>query len=851
MAPERSGGVRRVADAGDTAAIPWLEGIVQDVRYALRRFGREPVFTAVAVLILAAGIAGCTVMFSIVQAVLLRPYNVEAPGRVVVLWPVQRDVVSEFTYNAARDLRRLRSLERVATVGSTNWAGTFLVGDTAPFGVPCAVVSAAFFDVLGARPFLGRTFRLDDDQPSAARVLILSHALWAQRFGADPQIVGRTVVVREEGAAASFEIVGVMPAEFFFPRGAQYWTPAAPRLAGIARQRNEPLETWFDQVGVFYGIGRLRTDATPGTTRAELVVLLNAISQESKVDLAGMGITTAVTPLPDHIFGSARRALLVLSGAVAIVLLVACFNVAGLLFVRGASRSREMAVRAALGAGRRVLMRQLLVESALLAWCGAAAGVLIAALSLHTLVALSPADTPRLDAVALDGRALLFSVAVAICTMLLVGLAPAASVSRTSVATDLKGPATGVATAGSRVRAARVLIASQLAGTLVLLVAAGLCVQSFMRLARLDLGFNPSSVLTFGLSGLTEARYPLPSQRAEVVAGLLSRLERQPQVVAAAAVSQRPFEHGAVGTDSGFLLEGQPSTPEMWSSNPLVNWEAVTPQYFRAMGIRLLRGRTFDGTDTAHAPKVVIVSEVMASRVWPGQDPLGKRLRANASEGTVGGVPGWSTVVGVVATARYREIENPRLDLYVPFRQTTNDVQQFTVRTDSDPLALVPAVASVIGALDTGLSMEGATTLERIVQRTRGPWRFNMILFSTFGVVSLALAAVGLFALVAYEVSQRTREIGVRVALGAAPIDIVRLTLWQSAGPAAAGLGGGVICALGLTRLMSGILFDVAPTDPFTFVAVSALLLVVVVLASWVPTLRALRIDPVAAIRQG
>lgn len=222
MALDKPGDVRRAADAGYLAAIPWLESIGQDVRYALRRFGREPVFTAVAVLILAAGIAGCTVMFSIVQAVRLRPYNVEAPGRVVVMWPVQRDVVSEFTYNAARDLRRLRSLERVATVGSTNWAGTFLVGDTAPFGVPCAVVSAAFFDVLGARPFLGRTFRLDDDQPFAARVLILSHALWAQRFGADPHIVGRTVVVREEGDAASFEIVGVMSAEFFFPRGAQY-----------------------------------------------------------------------------------------------------------------------------------------------------------------------------------------------------------------------------------------------------------------------------------------------------------------------------------------------------------------------------------------------------------------------------------------------------------------------------------------------------------------------------------------------------------------------------------------------------------------------------------------------------
>lgn len=823
----------------------------QDLRYAVRRLLNERRFAAVAVLILAAGIAACTVMFSVVQAVLLRPYNIDHPGRVVVLWPVQQDVAGEFAYNAARDLERLKSLEAVASISSTNWGGELTLPGEQPFNVPCAAVSATFFDVLRARPLHGRTFRRDDDQTSSPRVLILSHALWTQRFGADPRAIGRRVLVREEATATPFEIVGVMPAEFFYPRGAQYWTPAAPRLAATARHRKEPMDQWFDRIGVFYGVGRLAAGATPATTRAETVLLLKAVSDELKIDLAGMGIQVVVTPLLTQIFGQARHALLVLMGAVTLVLLIACSNVAGLLFARGASRSREMAVRAALGASRRDLMRQLLMESAVLVACGTVIGVSAAALSLRTIVALSPADIPRLDAAVLDKGVLLLSVLAAAVTTLVVGLAPAAHVSRTSLVSDLKGAGTGVVARGARGRTRRVLIGSQVAGTLVLLMAAGLCVQSFVRLAGLDLGFDPVNVLTFGVTGLDETRYPLPAQRDDAVARLLSRFERQPQVIAAAAVSQRPFEHGPVGSDSGVLLEGQPDTPEAWSRNPTLNWEAVTPGYFRAMGIRLLRGRTFEETDTENAPRVVIVSEAMAARVWPGKDPLGMRLRANASEGLGNNAPAWDTVVGVVATARYREIESPRLDLYVPFRQTFNDVHHFTLRTRTRPLALAPTVAAEIASLDKGLAMSGVTTMEQVVRRTRGPWRFNMLVFGAFGAVALMLAAVGLFALVGYEVNQRTREIGVRMALGAAPGDIVRLMLAQGAGPAAVGILAGLFAAVGLTRLLSGILFGITPTDPVTFAQVIALLVVVVVLATYLPARRAASVDPQVVLREG
>ena len=391
---------------------------------------------------------------------------------------------------------------------------------------------------------------------------------------------------------------------------------------------------------------------------------------------------------------------------------------------------------------------------------------------LQSLVALSPADIPRLDTTALDFRVLLLAAIATVATTLLVGLAPAFHASRTSLVGDLKGSATGLAVRGTGTRASRALVAAQVAGTLVLLVGAGLCVQSFIRIAQLDLGFDPANVLTFGVKGLDETRYPSPAQRADVVAALLSRIERECLVTVAAAVSQRPFEYGSVGTDTGYLVEGQADTPETWSRNPLLNWEAVTPQYFRAMRIRLLRGRIFDDTDTEQAARVVIVSEALATHVWPGENPIGKRLRANTSEGGLNKGPVWNTVVGVVATARYRDIRSPRMDLYVPFRQTSDDVPHFVVKTIGNPLSLTATINSEIVSFDRELSMSGVATMEQVVGRARGPWRFDMFVFSAFGLVALTLAAVGLFALVGYEVNLRTREIGLRMALGAAPRDV-------------------------------------------------------------------------------
>jgi putative ABC transport system permease protein len=384
----------------------------------------------------------------------------------------------------------------------------------------------------------------------------------------------------------------------------------------------------------------------------------------------------------------------------------------------------------------------------------------------------------------------------------------------------------------------------QVAGTLVLLMAAGLCLRSFTRLNRQDLGFNPRNVLTFSVGGLNKERYPAREARHQAIEELVARFERLPQVSRASAMLLRPFELGPIGMDTGVVLEGQPDTPATAVANPVLNWEWITTGYFDTMKIPLIRGRLFEATDTAQSPLVAIVSAATAARLWPGQDPIGKRFHLSLSkEGE------WHTVVGVVGTARYREIDGSRFDLYVPLRQVETDGQYFMVRTGADPLRVAPAIAAETSAFDQALSPDGLTTMDAIVRRTQGPWRFNMLVFGLFGAVALGLAAAGLFALVAFDVVQRTREIGLRIALGAAPGDVVRLMIWQGAKPSALGMLAGVLAALIVTQLMAQFLFEITPNDPLTFVGVVLLLTVVIVLASYLPARRAAAIDPQVVLR--
>ena len=820
-----------------------MNATLRDVSHAARRLGREPRFAVVTVLILAVGIGACTAMFSIVHAVLLRPMALPLAGRVVMLWSidVRHDAVNESTYETEADFRaRLRSFDDIALIGSVNWSGSLLLPGRDPVELSAACVSGTFFQLLGSTPLLGRVFDAKDDDPLAERRLILSHGAWTQFFGADPSVIGRKVMLREEATAQAFDVIGVMPPEFFFPRGAQYWTPAAPRLEAIARHSRQPRADLFGRLGVFYALGRLKPGVSVDDARHEMPSYLQAVSDQHRIDVSNFRIV--VTPLLDFIFGPARQTLWLLMAAVVIVLLIACGNVAGLVFARGASRRREMAVRAALGAGRGALVRQVLAESALIAGAGGVLGVAGASAALETLVRLSPADIPRLDDTGLNPPVMLFAVATAFIATILVGLVPALRTSRTSLVDDMKNGSMGAGQGAAPGRG--VLVAVQVAGTLVLLIATGLCVRSVARLSALDLGFNPGQVLTFAVTGLDEARVPSRAARHDLVDRLIANIEQVPQVRTAGAIFQRPFEHGPIGMDSSVRLEGQADTPDETNRNGVLNWESVTPRYFESMRIRLLRGRLFDERDNSTADLSAIVSEATANRLWPGKDPVGQRLHLSFPE-----EPRWHTVVGVVGTARYREITNPRFDIYVPLRQSTSDVKHFTVRTTGDPLSAAAAVGAAVTNVDPRLSISDVTTMEAIVRRVRGPWHFTLIVFAVFGLVALSLAVVGLFAVVSYAVTRRSREIGVRLALGATSGRVIRLMLAQAAGPAAAGLLAGAAASRLLTGTLQPMLFGVNAGDPLTLGVIVAIFGLVIVLASYLPARRAGRVDPQLALR--
>ena len=824
---------------------------MSSLKYATRTLLTDRGFTAAAVLMIALGIGANTAMFSIVRAVLLRPLGFPDPERVVMLWPrnLQRNqAVGEIAFDDHLEFRRrTRTFERIAVISSVNWWGTIRIDGGEPFGVPMSAVSAAFFDVLEARPLLGRTFRPDEDTRGAPRVMVLSHSLWTRRFNGDPGIIGRVVTVKQARGEEPFEIIGVMPREFFFPRDAEYWTPAVGELMSIAQAEGGPVDSYFNNLGVFYAVARLSPGISLESARADANATLRAFFADRKLDLPGEEV--AVTPVLDHIFGNARGALQILMGTVLVVLLIVCTNVASLHLARGAARTREFAVRTALGASRTRIAAQLLTESAALSLAGAALGILAAAAGLDALIAFSPADIPRLDSTELDPAVLAFAVGLACLTALAVGALPAWTLSAPGVIDGLRGSNTGIAARSGGARARQVFVTLQVAATVVLLVAAGLCVRSFARINSVDMGYDATGVLTFLIERLDE-RYPDLQQRNHAADDLLARFERLPGVSAAGAVYLRPFEAGPIGMDSGVILEGQPLTaPDTASRNPMLNWQSATPGYFRAMGIALLRGRNFDDRDTSKSPLVVIVSDAAASRLWPGEDPIGKRILARGARQDEQGRIHWQTVVGVVESARYRELESPRLEMYVPHRQADSFTKHFVVRTTHDPGGLVPALQAEVASFDRALSLGGIKTMEEIVATTQGPWRFNMMVFTGFALVALGLAAVGLFALIAYAVSLRTREIGVRIALGATPRHVVRLMLSQGTALVAVGLVGGLIAAFISTRLISALLFEVSPTDPLTFAAVACVLVVVAMLASYLPARRAAKVDPIIALR--
>jgi len=817
-----------------------------EIRLAVRRLAKEPALAVAAVLTLAVGIGASTAIFSIVEAVLLKSIGIGEPQQLIVMWPQFGDTAGEFSYNVYVELdRRAAAFQRVALTGSVNWpvpVDILLPDGRRTRATQCAV-SATFFDVLGAPPLLGRTFQSAEDRPGAPLSIVVSAAFWKTKLGADPTIVGRTLAIGGE----AWRIIGVMPPEFFYLAGADFWTPAATLLALTTADKSPAaLEHVFNSVGAFHIVARLKPGVSMSQAQLEATrgwKMMNP-AVEATARVAGR-------PLLDHIFGTARRALWLLMGAVGLVLGIACANVAGLLIARNALRSRELAVRRALGATPWQIVRQSLVEAGVLASAGGLVGIAIAATALRGLVALSPATVVRLSETRVDGVVLAACLLITGMVTLGVALVPALQSRRSAVIGSMN--VLSMRDSGRWIRSdtRHVLVVGQVAITLTLLVASALAGQSFIHLAALDLGFDPAHVLTVDISRLDQSRYSTHASRQRVVDDLVTGLAGLPGVQSAAAVLNRPFGHGVIGWDSGVLLEGQADVDTTWLKNPFVNFEAVTPAYFQSMSIGLRSGRDFSSIDRAGAPLVAVVSDNLAARLWPAQDPIGKRLLDSFGRGTDTRPSQWRTVVGVVGAAHYRELERPRYDVYVPLAQADGfDPEHLVVKTINNPHALVPTVATILSNVDPQLTAADITTMDEVVSRVRAPWRFNMLLFGVFSGLSIGLTVIGIAGLIVSTVNWRRREIAVRLALGAQTRNVVSLIAIHGAKLIAIGVGLGLLWSLLVSRLLSSLLFGVAATDAPTLIAAAAGVLAFGVLASYLPARRAAGLDPCRIFRE-
>jgi putative ABC transport system permease protein len=801
----------------------------QELADGLRRLGRRPGFTLVATITLALGIGGATAIFSVAQAVVLRPLPYADPDRLVLLWQSDRErgqPFVEMSYPTFRDWRRSNSVfEDLAGLPSTNQTWT-LSGRGEPVKLVGRLVSWSFFSVLGVQPALGRGLRPEDDRSGAARVVVLGHALWRDRFSGDPRVVGSSIVLDQQ----PFTVVGVMPESFAYPSGAELWTPLVPGVGSVA---DRPEVWWMS------GLGRLKPGVSLDRARREMATLVASYNVER---YQTTGMTAVLTPFSEAVLGPTRPVLLALLCGVGVVLLVACANVAALRVVQVEERAPEVALRMALGASHARLGLGLVAESLLLGLLGGGLGVLSALAGIPLLVSLSPRDVPRLGEAALNAPVAVFAVGLTLLTAAATALVPILAVRYRSLHEALQGGSRRVSQRGSRLRAA--LVVGQVALALVLLAGGGLLVRSFFALRDVPLGFEPSHLLAVE-AGPPEKRYPEPARQRLFVDELLARVRTLPGVESDAAVTLHPL-WGTVGLDWPFTVEGQSAKDA--ERNPLANFETVTPGYFRTMGIPLKRGRAFDEHDREGQPGVAIVSETLGRRYWPGQDAVGKRIRIPVPRTEYD--QAWLTVVGVVGDVRYRELTATRLDLYMPYHQSNVRPRHVVVRTSGRADGVPAAILRVLRELDPELPAPEVVAMSDVVSRALGGPRFAARVISAFAVVGLLLAALGLYGLVAYLVGRRTREIGVRVTLGARPLDVARLVLGEGLRPAVTGVLLGLAAAIVATRLLTSLLFGVGPGDALTLASASALLVAVAILAAALPLRRALRVQPAVTLRE-
>jgi putative ABC transport system permease protein len=800
-----------------------------DIQYALRNIAKKPLFYSVVVLTLALGIGANAAIFTVVNGVLLQPLPYPHPERLMMVWthnPRQGFDKDVGTYPNFEDWRRAsQSFERMSAYRG---ASVTLTGSGDPAQIRGARVTHEFFETMGVVPLQGRAFSSANGQAGGERVVIVAHGLWMRRFGTDASIIGRRIVLD----GVPHEVIGVMPASFKHPADAELWLPLAP--VG-------EFQALFGARGSYWLtiIGRLKPGVTWVAAQSEMDAIAGRLEKEYPSN-AGIGIR--LVSMHEELVGDVKRPLLILLGAVCFVLLIACANVANLLLTRAASRQRELAIRAALGADRGRLVRQLLTESIVLGLLGGAAGLMLATLSTDLLETLAPAELPRLSDITLDRQVLAYAAGASVFTSFLFGLLPALHASRDLGGHLKEGGRTGTdGRRGGRVRAA--LAVGELAIALVLLVGAGLLIRSFIALNSEDPGFATRGVLALRLN-LPAAAYGEPARITGFYEQLVERLDALPGVESAGAGSSLLLSR--LPASAGINIEGRPPLPANARDIP-VPYDSVTPRYFSTLQIPLRRGRMFTRADAEQSQQVVMVNETFVRRFFPGEDPLGRRLTfENPSR------PGtrWQTIVGVVADTKRGGFERePWAETYFPMRQAPDPQAFVLLRTNGDPITLIAAAQAAVWSIDRNLAIASIRTVPELLAQRELNRRFTTLLLGVFASVALVLAIIGTYGVIADATAQRTQEIGIRIALGADRRMILRMVLISGLRIAATGLAIGVFGAFALTHVLSGLLFGVSARDPLTFVVVLGALLVVTLAACWIPARRAMQIEPVIALR--
>jgi putative ABC transport system permease protein len=800
--------------------------VLQDVRYGLRVLRKQPGFTAVAVLALALGVGANTAIFSVVNGVLLRPLPYTDPDKLVMVWekniPRNRltNVVSPANYLDWK--RQTQMLDPLAALVAIQLN---LTSQGDPIELDAQAVTVNFFDTLGIQPARGRGFTEEEERAGNDLVVILSHSLWQQRFGGSKDILGQAITLNSR----SYTVIGVMAPDFYFmDREIDAWVPMV----------FDPGRDYRATTGRYLlSVARLKPGVTRDQAQAELEAIAAQLEQSHVNFNAGWSVN--LVPLHEQIIGDARPIILVLLGAVCFVLLIACANVANLLLARAATRQKELALRTALGAGRAQIIGQLLTESVLLASFGGVLGLLLAYWGLKLLVAVSPDNIPRLNEIAIDWRVLVFTILISFITGIIFGLIPAIQASKPDLNATLKEGGRGARSGGSSRIVRNLFVIAEVALSLVLLIGAGLMIKSFLRLQSVSPGFRTENILTLRLQ-LPRLRYQEDAKRAAFYKQLEDRIRALPGVESVGSINF--LQLAGQRSATRFVIVGRPDPPP--GEEPVTDVRVVTPGYFDTMAIPLIKGRPLDERDTAQSPRVLLINETMARLYWPGEDPIGKRIKVSWSN------EGEDEIVGIVGDIRDMGLNlEIKPTIYWPHTRDSYAFMNVVVHTRTDPKTLAAAAQNEVRALDPEQPVADIRTMEDVLSESIARQRFNMLLIVIFASVALILAIVGIYGVIAYSVTQRTHEIGIRMALGAQSLDILKMVIGQGMLLTGIGLIAGIGAAVGLTWVMSSLLFDVATTDVMTFCLVSLVLGTAAMIATVVPARRATKVDPMVALR--